>query len=143
MKNKSWVLVANSSQARLFSLETVSQLKELKDFVHPQSRLHEQDLVGDRPGRTNDSTGFRRHANEARTSQKDQEVEDFAKSIAGYLEKAAQNASFNRLYIAAGPEFLGILRKSLPQAITPLVYKEISKDLVQRNTAEILGEIVT
>src|ERR1700733_11263811 len=82
MKNESWVLVANSAQARLFRLEKMSKLQELYDFVHPESRFHERDLIDTKPGRAFDSTTPTRHAMQPKSSQKDQECELFAKSIA-------------------------------------------------------------
>jgi protein required for attachment to host cells len=142
MKQESWVLVANGSQARLFKLENMSKLQEVHAFVHPQGRLHEQDLVDGRPGRAFDSTSPHQHAMEPKISQKEIELEQFAKHIASYLEQARTQTHFTRLYIAAGPNFLGMLRKTLLPQTLELVKKEISKDLVHAKPEQIVQEIL-
>ena len=46
-----WILVADSSRARIFSAETPSSaLIEINTLAHPQGRLHEQNLSSDLPG---------------------------------------------------------------------------------------------
>ena len=43
-----WVVVAESSRAKLYSAENrKAPLVEIGDFVHPESRLHDGDLVAD------------------------------------------------------------------------------------------------
>jgi len=136
-----WVLVANASSARLFRLENMHKLTELEAFVHPESRLHEQDLVSSTPGREFASVGNRRHAYEPKTSQKDHEHALFAKTLSAHLEGARKNNYFQELYLVAAPSFLGILRDALNPAITSTVKKEINKDLVHLSTQEILEQI--
>jgi protein required for attachment to host cells len=142
MKDESWVLVANSAQARLFKLEKMSKLSELYAFVHPESRFHEQDLIDTKPGRAFDSNTPNRHSMEPKITQKELEIEQFAKSIADYLEQARVKSHFNRLYIAAGPNFLGTLRKTLFPLTAQLIKKEISKDLVHAKPEHIVHEIL-
>ncbi len=142
MKNESWVLVANGSMARLFRMEKMNQLSEFHGFVHPESRLKEQDLVASEPGRSFDSTGPHRHAMEPHATQKEHEIELFAKNIATYLDDARKNASFSRLYIAAGPSFLSSLRKVLHPHTMELVKKQITKDLVRADKAQILEQVL-
>jgi len=141
MKNQSWLLVANSSMARLFMVKNMDQITELHTFVHPESRLPERELISSKPGRSFDRTGEHRHMMEPPTTQKKQEFEQFAKAIANYLEEARKEASFSRLYIAAGPTFLGTLRKSFQPQVLELVAKEISKDLVHSDQKQILDEL--
>lgn len=140
-KVEKWVLVANSSSARIFKLETRSLLTEVQAFVHPQSRLHEHDLVSEKPGRAFESTGPTRHAIEPHHSQKEQEFVLFAKELAAFLETAYQQASFQQLYIIASPNFLGHLRQTLSRQVVGACVKEISKDVVHASTAEILAQI--
>lgn len=142
MKNESWVLVANSSSARLFRLEKMSVLSEFHGFIHPESRLKEHDLVDSEPGRGFERVGAHRHAMEPATTQKEQEFEEFAKDIASYLGEAHKNGSFSRLYIAAGPTFLSTLRKVLQPQVLDLVKNQISKDLVRSDKTQILKEIL-
>jgi protein required for attachment to host cells len=141
-KQQSWVLVANSSSARLFRLDTINSLSEFHAFVHPESRMKEQDLTDSQAGRTYDSVGPGRHAMEPHSTQKQREVELFAKSISTYLDEAQKDSSFSRLYIAAGPAFLSCLRKALSTQVSELIEKEISKDLVHAENEHILNELI-
>lgn len=136
-----WVLVANASSARIFRLENMHTLVELQAFVHPESRLHEQDLVTSTPGRDSTSVGNRRHAMEPKTSRKDLECTHFAKSLSDHLDSARMKNDFSQLFVIASPSFLGILRQAMSPATLNLVTKEINKDLVHLSTADILEHI--
>jgi len=81
MKKETWVVVANSSLARIFKLEKNQILIETEILEHPQSRLHNQDLVDGKPGRTYDSIGPGRHAMEPTSSPKHNEFNAFAKHL--------------------------------------------------------------
>ena len=49
-----WILVAERSRARIFTLQNrVAPLQELESLVHPQSRLKESELVSDHAGGQN------------------------------------------------------------------------------------------
>ena len=139
--NQSWLLVANSSMARLFTVKNMDQLTELHTFTHPESRLPEQDLISSKPGRSFDRMGKHRHMMEPPTTQKRQEFEQFAKAISDYLDEARKEATFSRLYVAAGPTFLGTLRKAFHPQVLELIEKEISKDLVHSDQKQILEEL--
>ncbi len=136
-----WVLVANSCSARIFHLKDMHTLVELKDFVHAESRLHEQDLVSTNPGRDFTSTGNRRHAMEPKTSQKEHECALFAKALSHYLDEARGNNQFSELMVIASPGFLGELRNALDKKTLSLIKKEINKDLVHLSTQEILHQL--
>src|SRR5215471_13213266 len=79
MKKDTWLIVANSSLARIYKIEKRSELKELKVLEHPESRLHNLDLVSDKPGRDFESAGIGKHALEPKTLPKKQEFITFAK----------------------------------------------------------------
>ena len=141
-KVEKWVLVANSSSARLFKLETLQKLTELQDFVHPESRIKEQDLVDEKPGRSFESTSLHRHGMQPRHTQREHEQEEFARKISDYLEEAYAQASFQELYLVASPNFLGLLRQTLKRQVLGTIVKEVSKDVVHLSTSEILKQIV-
>ncbi len=137
-----WVLVANSCSARIFHLKDLHTLVELKDFVHPEGHLHEQDLVDNgKPGRDFSRMGPERHAYEPKMSQKDQECRHFAKTLSNYLQDARSNNQFAELIIIASPGFLGELRQAFNTHVAGSIKKEINKDLVHLSTSEILKQI--
>lgn len=135
MKSETWLLVANSSSAKLFKVENKKSLVELKSFEHPESRLHNIDLVSDKPGRDFESSGFRRHALEQKTSPKQQEFHIFVKELADYL--IASQGNFDTLYLAANPTILGILRQTLHPNTLKLVKGETDKDLTNFKIHEL------
>lgn len=137
MKKESWLIVANSSLARIFKIEKRHDLKEINVLEHPESRLHNMDLVSDKPGRDFESSGMARHALEPKTLPKRQEFAIFAKLIAEYLENAHQQGEFETLYVAASPSLLGLLRQAIHPNIAKLIKGEIDKDLTHTKTPEI------
>jgi protein required for attachment to host cells len=119
----------------------MKKLTELETFVHPESRLQEQDLVSSKPGRTNDRNSSNRHNMEPHHTQKDEEMIQFAKQISHYLKKEHEKASFAELYLIASPNILGHLRNELTPTTLGTVTKEINKDIVRASPAEILAQI--
>ena len=74
MKKETWVLIANSTFAKIFKVVDNKTLIELKDFTHPESRMHDEDLVTTRPGRGFDSVGPGRHAYKSKDKPKIQRI---------------------------------------------------------------------
>ena len=132
-----WVLTADASRARLFATKSSnSALEELESFAHAESRLHDRDLTSDLPGRAFDSHGSGRHAMEQRVDPKDEQAIRFAAKLTAYLEDGRVKHRYDRLYVAAPPAFLGVLRDHYGQ-IAPLVAGEIDKHLTQCTPAEL------
>ena len=128
-----WILVADSSRARIFSAETPSApLKEINTLAHPAGRIHEQHLTSDLPGHDSDSSGAGRHGYQDEVEPKEQEVIDFAKHIAKHLEQARSTNKFKQLLIVAAPAFLGTLRSQLTDQTRKTVSIELDKNLTQQ-----------
>ncbi len=137
-----WVLVANASRARLLVAETpVGGLSEVEDFIHTQTRLHDRDLISDRPGRAFDSAGEGRHAMEQKTDPKKQEAINFAKQLGEHLETARHKGEFGKLVLVAAPAFLGLLRENLHPNTLKSVTVEIDKDWVALNPSQLRGQL--
>ena len=139
MSNATWVVVADSSRARIFKAETaLGPLQELATLAHPEGRLHAHELTSDLPGRAFDSSGQGgRHAMEQNLDPKENEALKFARQIAGYLENGQNENQFARLVLVAAPKFLGHLRQSLSDRVVALVSQEIDKNLVQQSAEDI------
>lgn len=124
-----WILVADSARARVFSAETPSSpLQELEDFTHNEGRLHDREITSDLSGRIR-SSGAGGHSYELPTDPKKHEIDNFAHYLADYLEDAHNANRFEQLIIVAGPTFLGLLRDNLSKHIKPLVILEVDKEL--------------
>ncbi len=114
MTKRAWILVADGSRARLFAADKpASEIKELEAWEAPTVRMHETELTSDLPGRAFDSTNPARHAYGQPEDPKQAEMRRFAKMLAERLEEAAKRDAYERLYLAAGPKMLGLLREAL------------------------------
>jgi protein required for attachment to host cells len=133
-----WVLVADSSRARIFSaVNTRGPLREIETLTHPASRLHEQQLTTDLPGRTFDSFGQGRHAKAMEIEPKQHEALIFVKQIADRLDRAREARQLEQLIIVAAPALLGMIRKQLSSTTAALVTLEMDKNITLLNTKEI------
>lgn len=135
-----WVVVADSARARIFTVDTEDQrapLKQVKELLHPESRSHERDLTTDANGRTFDSEGPGRHAMSENVSPKKHEAWKLCRDLADDIEKARAQSRFNRLVLIAAPAFLGQLRKTLSPATARMVIREIDKDLAHMDESGI------
>ena len=79
-----------------------------------------------------------RHGYEYGVTPKQHEFAVFAKELADFLEAARNKGYFERLYIAAGPVLLGLLRRSLHPSTVKLINGETDKDITHLKPNEIL-----
>ena len=139
---KIWVLVADSSRAKLLGAKSpIGALQELESFDHPAARQHVQDLTTDLPGRTFDSAGQGRHAMEPKTDPKQHEALNFAKFLSERLATASADNTFERLVLVAAPAFLGLLRGQLSASVRKRISVEIDKDLAGLNAQAIRAHL--
>ncbi len=138
LMSTNWIIVADGSRCRIFSGTSASAvLNEITTLVHPGTRLHEQELTSDLPGRAFDHSGEGRHAMETTVEPKKHEIESFARQINDYLEKERTNNKFKHLVIIAAPAMLGQLRGTFNPEIMKCVGAEINKDLTQHTVEDI------
>jgi len=127
--NTTWVVVANSAQAKIFRLVVFPKIEFLTSLQHPESRLHDIDLVSTKPGSTNDRGGTHRSSYQAPSDPKQLEMEKFAKDVTSYLSSACRKKEFSRLYVLAPPTFLGLLRQHMDQKTRDSIVAENAKDM--------------
>ncbi|WP_075883832.1 host attachment protein [Candidatus Protochlamydia sp. W-9] len=140
-KPTSWLLIANSSLAKIYKIETIRSLAIVETFEHPESRLHNRDLVSDKPGRDFESFDQTRHSLEPHTTPKQNEFNIFAKHLASYLDTARNEGKFEKLYISAPPSLLGLLRQFLHTSTAKLVCGEVNKDMTHMTPDEIMTHL--
>lgn len=136
-QNTTWIVVANSAEARVFKLVKFPKIEEIAAFEHPESHMHNQDLISSKPGRTFQSTNTNRSAYEPKTMPKQLEVEKFAKDIGDYLSQTHQKHEYHRLYVIAEASFLGILRQHLDENTKSAIISETAKDLTKHKITDI------
>lgn len=132
-----WVIVADSSRARIFSSTgRNSPLIEIETLVHPEARLHQGDLVSDHAGHEGGAAAVG-HDLGGEPGARHEEAVRFAHQLIQVLEKARSSGRFEQLYIIAAPAFLGIMRKYESNALRQRVVREVSKNLTTHRPATI------
>jgi protein required for attachment to host cells len=141
-----WILVTDAGRGRLFSTELPEDAwKVVDEFEHPASREPARSERTTGPyGRTHQGAGHVgiQSAFEPHTSSDVVEHEHFADELGKFLEKARVEHRFDDLALAAPPQFLGLLKKSLSAQSSKLLKATIDKDLTQLKTAEIRERLV-
>ncbi len=133
-----WVLIADNTRARLFlASNRLSPLQEINTLVHPEARLHEQELTSDLPGRSYKGDGSGRHGMADTTEPKRQEAINFAREISNHLEEARKKGELKQLIIIAAPMLLGLLREQLSNTTRKLITMELDKNITQLKPDEI------
>ena len=132
-----YIVVADAARARIFTREALT-LTEQESLVHAEGRLHEGDLVTDRPGadvHESNSTSARSSGEEGAASKHENEL--FAKQVANHLYNARVGNSLENLIMVAPPKFLGLLRDKLDGPTQKLVIHTLSKDLSKASLTDI------
>ncbi len=136
------VVVADSSKARiLLAPSGYDPLIEDRYFVHPESRLREQDLVTDGTGSEIDSGGYGKHTMGHENAVHQKHAGIFAYELCGEIDKLRRNSDLHKIYLVASPKFLGLLRSSMSKQCTELLVGEINKDLVNHSIEDIRSHL--
>ncbi len=138
MQKATWILVANSANARIFKLQKGLKLQEIQTFIHAESRMHEKDLISDKPGVAYKGVGSVRVGMQQQVPPKKVEAISFAKQIADFLEAARAKGDIDRIFLAANPAFLGLLRHELTSLTSKIIAHEVDKDITHQRPEEII-----
>ncbi len=136
-----WIVLCNASRARICEgKDDSAELREVADFVHPQSQLKGMDLGTDRPGKVMRSTGDGGSGGTAldpRTDLHQKQHEAFARQLASYVDDAVKARRCEALLLVASNPFLGELKAQL----TPACEKALKGTLPNDLTALTLPEL--
>jgi protein required for attachment to host cells len=91
----------------------------------------------DKPSRIFQSAGGHGHQVSARETPHELESDRFARDISARLETARVQHNYEQLYLAAAPEFLGILREHLSDQVAKQVVGSVHHNLVDCSETEI------
>lgn len=130
MKN-TWLVVGDSSGARIFSCDTeLVEVDLLETLEHPESRLKDRDLASDDRGRTRvrDANGTRGGAFAHTTRPHDVQAEKFAHGLAGRLRQGHAENRYVDLILVAPPQFLGRLRDELDDPTSTRVRATVARN---------------
>jgi protein required for attachment to host cells len=144
MSSRNWVVVADSARALVFTLNGhTKSLLQIREMSHPESRMRDLELVGDKPGRAFERVGQVRHAVTQAFDPRTVEKRKFGLEVAMMLDHARKEGMVDKIVIVAAPGFLGDLRSNLTDKTTKLIAREIPKDLVHMTVWEIQEHLPT
>jgi len=128
---KTWILTADGSRARIFeALGSDSKFREVDDFANPQGRLNNRELRTDASGRySGKGQGHHGHTTLPQVDAVEHETELFCKTLSEYLDKARTEHRYDKLCLIAPPKFMGLMRQTLSKEAQKLVAEEITKDI--------------
>lgn len=138
-----WIVVANSTEARIFKLVKFPKIEEIDSLIHPESHFLNQDLISSKPGHNIQSKSYQGSSYEPKTTPKQLEIDKFAKILGDQLSRSCQEGKFERLYVFCEASFLGHLRQHFDGKTKNAVVIEVNKDLTKHPIADIektLGE---
>jgi len=135
----SWLLVADSSRARIFSYaEKQDDWKLEEELDNPAARAHTSDLVTDQQGRGRQSgAGGYAPAKSNEVDAHAQEEVKFARRLAERLTSGFDQRSYAKLGLVAPPHFLGLLRKNLADHVGRTLFLELDKDYAAASEDEL------
>lgn len=137
-----WILAAGNAGAIIYTSQGgKGELSEHRRFEHPEGRLHDRELTSDLPGRAYDSSGEGRHAMEQTVDPKKQQSIAFAKELADCLHQACDAGECGKLYVAAPPAFLGLLREGYSKPVQEALTLELNSNLVGLSADELRGRL--
>jgi protein required for attachment to host cells len=139
-KSRIWVVVADGGRVRvLLNLAKGKQMFPVFGgvFTNPAVHGHSRDLASDRPGRTFESVGSARHAEEPRVDPHREAKRHFAKEVCEFVDKGAREGQFEQLVLIAPPQMLGDLRAHLGPKAAKCIVAEVDKDLTQLPDSEL------
>lgn len=139
---RTMILVADSSRARLFMADTPKAvLREVEDFASPEGRMHEGDLVSDRPGSGRGAAGQGLRMFDQPTTAQDEARTVFARRLVERLEQDRKKGVFDQCVLVAPAAMLGKLRAELKGPLAKTLVETLDKNLVQHTSEEVRGQV--
>ncbi|VAW47078.1 hypothetical protein MNBD_GAMMA04-823 [hydrothermal vent metagenome] len=133
-----WILIADSSRARIFTAEnSVAELVEIESLNHSEGRLLDQDLTSDQLGRSKESDGSSGHSYVGEIDPKEQENIHFAKRVTQHLCHELNLNKFENLFVVASPAFLGALRSACSNQLKKHIAFSLNKNVVTKTPEQI------
>jgi len=130
-KRKYWVLVANSGQARILEMQRKPyEFRQVSEFVSEAQHLTNKEIVSDASGRVYRAQGPGTHSMKPRSDPHENAEEQFSRSLAQKMEKAARLGRFDQLLVVADPKTLGRLRQQMDKSVGSKLAEEVTLDLV-------------
>jgi protein required for attachment to host cells len=137
-----WVIAADASHARIFELgdRKTASVQPIMELTHEQGRAHVREINTDADGRFGGRDG-QSNVSQPAVDAAQHEMDIFSKQVGQYLDRAAQENRYEKLWVLAPPRLLGLIRQNLGKNTLDRVEEEIAKDIAwfeQRDIEEYL-----
>ena len=156
-----WILVADSRQAQVYTRERVEKLIPLasnsrrNQFEEVISRApvpvpgmkwqaesaDQYEIGRNRTGMVFESAGSSRSMSAPHMDVRDEIRSHFAKTVGQQINHAKAEKAFDRLVLIAAPKMLGELKKHLDAGVLACVAAEMPKDLTHYEGEELLQHL--
>ena len=137
-----WILVADSSRARLFAASQRGKPWNLVDkFEHPETRERTVKINPKERGKQKQSFGFGSPAMESKTEPRQVEKLHFAEELANRLDVGLRQNEYGALVLVASPQFLGDLKSKLDRQVMKCITGAVDKDYTHLNERELAGRL--
>lgn len=142
---RSWIVTANGGRAFIYSQNSLTSTPEpLTRLFNADASSLAAETESDRLGQHSASSS--RHSVGAPTQPSGYEpaqtpsehhIELLARRLADFLLKGFHANSFDRIYLFASAEFLGVLRKVMDPNVKSQLALELDKDYTQLSPAQL------
>lgn len=141
-----WILVADSSRARLFAASQRGKpWRLISELEHPETRERTAQYSPTERGSQKQSFGYGRPALQPKTEPRRVEKGHFAEELARRLDAGLRQGEYGAVVLVASPQFLGELKGKLDKQVIKCITGAIDKDytrLGERELVERLDETV-
>lgn len=144
--HKTWILIADASKARIFSLhkalifqeQNPNSLELIGNFSHEESRLKNSELETDKMG------SYLKGRYQEETPAKAHEADMFALQLTKELNQGRNESHFRDVILVAPPTFMGYLHKhiqahNLEKLVTQTIEKNYTQDEGQTLVKHLLS----
>ena len=123
-----WIVVADAAKAVVYRQDWVENVgEEVMDLAHPEARLKTSEL-------TSDISAIPEKSDPSHT-----ENQRFAREIMAKVRHALDHNEIGGFYLAAPPQFLGMLREAMDDRLRKALQKDLDKNLSGVSHEEVLA----
>jgi len=129
---RTWILIADGAHARIYQYTPEKpELEAVQGIALEVDLPRTHDIVSDRAGRSFDSVGHARHANNGDSDPHRELKRELARKVAHTLKSCLDTNQYDRLVLVAPPATLGDLRNAMDKTVQNCVSAELPQDLVK------------
>ena len=123
-----WIVVADASKAVVYRQDRLEdEFEMIMELAHPQARFKASDLVSD--AQTIPEKSDPRYTENQR----------FARDIMAKIRHALDTNEIRGFYLAAPPQFLGLLRDAMDDRLRKALHKDLDKNLSGVSHNEVIA----